>query len=240
MSFDPTRALIAYSGLVTAALLWLLLSGATSPRTAHFDTLDVGRINLRESDGTVRMVIASRDRFPGSFDHNKEISRPDRSDIAGMLFLNDEGTENGGLVYGGRKVAGKVVAFGHLSFDQYNQDQVINLEETEQGGERAGGLSVSDYPGNNVYELLEHLNKLPPAQRADEEKKMAAAGEFGHSRLFAGKSPSRDSTLELRDGEGRTRLRLRVSLAGEASIEFLDEAGKVVRTLTPQEISAAH
>jgi len=39
--------------------------------------------------------------------------------------------------------------------------------------------------------------------------------------------------LALRDGMGRVRLRLRVTQAGTAVIEFLDAAGKVVRTETP-------
>jgi hypothetical protein len=244
MKFDPTRALITYSGLVTAALLWLLLSGAASPRTASFATLDVQRINVRESDGTLRMVIASHDRFPGTFVHNKEMRRADRSDVAGMEFINDEGTEDGGLVYGGKKVGGKVEGGGHLSFDQYDQDQVINLEEEQHDGRRYGGLTVSDYPDNDLFELMERLDKLPPAQRGEEERKMEAAGELGHRRLFLGKSWDRDSLLELRDGEGRARLRLRVTLAGDASIEFLDGTGKVVRTVTSQELiqkdGAAH
>lgn len=40
--------------------------------------------------------------------------------------------------------------------------------------------------------------------------------------------------LSLRDAAGRKRLMLKVTAAGEASIPFLDEAGKVVRTVTPQ------
>ena len=108
MKFDATRALITYSGLVTAAFLWILLSGAASPRTASFDTIDVQRINVRESDGSLRLVIASRDHFPGDFVHKKERQRADRREVAGMLFINDEGTENGGLIFGGRKVGDKV------------------------------------------------------------------------------------------------------------------------------------
>jgi hypothetical protein len=39
--------------------------------------------------------------------------------------------------------------------------------------------------------------------------------------------------LALRDAKGRQRLVLTVDPAGNASIQFLDEAGKVVRTVTP-------
>lgn len=238
LSLDPTRSLILYSGLVTAALLWIMLTGAAAPRTLDLDTLNVHRINVRESDGTLRLVIASRDRFPGAFVHGKEIQRPDRAEVAGLLFLNDEGTENGGMIFGGRKVDGKITSFGHLSFDQYEQDQVISLDQADEDGKHRGGLTIADYPETPIdFDLVKRLEKLPEAQRNAEAERLIAAGMFGRKRLFIGKTPDRDAVLSLQDGTGRTRLRLRVTLAGAAAIEFLDEAGKVVRTVTPDELA---
>lgn len=238
LTFDPARALILYSGLVTAALLWVMLTGAAAPRTADLDTLNVHRINVRESDGTLRLVISSRDHFPGAFAHGKELPRPDRSEEAGMLFLNDEGTENGGLIYGGHKANGKVASYGHLSFDQYEQDQVISLDQADEDGTHRGGLTIADYPDTPLpYDLLAEIFKRPEAERTAELRKLEASGTFGHHRLFIGKSADRDALLSLQDGAGRTRLRLAVTLAGAASIEFLDETGKVVRTVTPQDLT---
>jgi hypothetical protein len=39
--------------------------------------------------------------------------------------------------------------------------------------------------------------------------------------------------IALRDAKGHVRLRMRVTAAGTASIEFLDAAGKVVKTEGP-------
>jgi hypothetical protein len=39
--------------------------------------------------------------------------------------------------------------------------------------------------------------------------------------------------IALRDAKGRVRLRMRVTEAGAASIEFLDETAKVVKTENP-------
>jgi hypothetical protein len=234
MQLDPTRALIAYSALLTLALVWTLLSGAAVPRAGVFDTIDVHRINVREADGTIRMIVASRDHFPGAIVHNREIPHPERADAAGVLFFNDEGTENGGLVFGGKKVNGSVTNFGHLSFDQYEQDQVINLEQVEEAGKRSGGLTIADYPDAALdFGLEGRLAKMSPAERQAEIERLRAAGALGHPRLFVGKSEARDAVLALKDGEGRVRLRMRVTLAGDASIEFLDAAGKVVRTEAP-------
>jgi hypothetical protein len=60
---------------------------------------------------------------------------------------------------------------------------------------------------------------------------MAATGGFGYPRLFIGKTEERESAVVLRDAKGLARLRLVVTPSGAASIEFLDESGKVVRRI---------
>jgi hypothetical protein len=67
---------------------------------AAIEELDVQRINLREPDGTLRLVISNKSKAPGIFIKGKEYPHPDRK-TAGMIFFNDEGTENGGLIFGG-------------------------------------------------------------------------------------------------------------------------------------------
>src|SRR5258705_13928342 len=53
-----------------------------------------------------------------------EFAQPDRCRYAGMLFMNNEGTENGGLIFGGHQSSdGKPHSFGHLSFDEYQEGQ---------------------------------------------------------------------------------------------------------------------
>ena len=64
-------------------------------RHADFDQLTVHRINVVEPDGTPRLVISDKAEFPGGFYMGKEFTRAERQE-AGMLFNNDEGTENGG------------------------------------------------------------------------------------------------------------------------------------------------
>jgi hypothetical protein len=230
MRFDASRALIAYSGVLTAACAWLLLGGASAVRS--FDTIDVHRINLREDDGTIRMVISDRGHFPGLILHGREHPHPGRSDSAGMIFFNDEGTENGGLIFGGARTDGRVTSFGHLSFDQYDQDQIVALEQTEADGQRSGGLTVNDMPDAPLdLDAGARLLKLPPEQRRAEVARLRASGALGQPRGFFGKDEARDALLVLRDAQGHARLQLRVSAAGAASIDFLDPAGKIVRSV---------
>jgi hypothetical protein len=68
----------------------------TNPQT--FDEIDVHRINVRELDGTLRMVISNTDRFPGAIVKGKEYPHP--RDTAGVLFYDAIGS-NRRFVHGG-------------------------------------------------------------------------------------------------------------------------------------------
>jgi hypothetical protein len=129
-----------------------------------------------------------------------------------MIFYNDEGEENGGLIFGGKKVDGTVESFGHLSFDQYDEDQDMALEYSERQGKRSTGLEFNDRPDTPIGELYDRQQAI--------------------AKLPAG--PAKDSAMRaLRAGfANRPRLRLTVDSAGVAMIEFLDEAGKVTKRVT--------
>jgi hypothetical protein len=71
-----------------------------------------------------------------------------------------------------------------------------------------------------------------PEGRAEAEK-LRSTGGFGYPRLLIGKTDDRASTVSLKDAKGRPRLVMKVSPDGAASIDFLDEGGKTVRTITP-------
>jgi hypothetical protein len=224
------RWALAYCVFSTTALGVLTLRQAVSePSHVSFAVVDVQRINVREPDGTLRMVISNTATEPGIIVKGKESPHPNRKS-AGVLFYNDEGTENGGLTFGGARSDGKVSSGGHLSFDQYEQDQVVSLDQAEEDGHRHAGLTIMDRPDNPIpWDLVARMNT--PAGRSEVEK-IAKTGGFGQPRLFIGKEPDRSSDVVLQDAQGRKRLVLRVTPDGTASIEFLDEMGKVQRTLT--------
>ena len=139
------RFLVAYSGVLTLTLALVVATGFASPRQPQtFDEITVHRINVVEPDGTLRMVIANRARLPGVIVRGKEekIDRPQ----AGMLFYNDEGSENGGLIFSGHKNAkGEVVdSGGSLSFDRYGDNQIVQLAGVDDSTDKFAGLIVSD------------------------------------------------------------------------------------------------
>jgi len=230
---------IAYcAGVVTAFVAIATGSAIGEARKVSFDEIDVHRINVVEPDGTLRMTISNRAQFPGMIVKGKEMPHATRNDAAGVLFFNDEGTENGGLIFGGRSEDGHIVNFGHLSFDQYEQDQVATLEQSEEDGHRTAGLTIDDRPSEPLdFAGLSALEAEPDsAAKTAKLQQLEQSGAFGATRLFAGKDGSGGSLVSLKDAKGLTRLRLSVSASGEASIVFLDDHGKVVRTISAADL----
>jgi hypothetical protein len=238
MSGKLNKLLVGYSAVLTTALTGAMVTQAVSgPAKAVYQEIDVQRINIREKDGTLRMVISNTDRMPGIIYKGVDYPHPNRK-TAGMLFFNEEGTENGGLSFGGRRDKdGKVVgSSGHLSFDQFEQDQVVALNQSESpDGTRRAGLTISDRPDAAMpfTEMGKYASAPPAEQKAMMDRWIAEKRLGNKNRLFLGKTPDRSSAVMLSDADGRPRILLQVKPGGEAAIQFLDDAGKVVKTVSP-------
>lgn len=201
-----TKILVVYSTVVTTVLAAFTLAGFAAPRAQRFDEIDVQRINVREADGTLRMVVSNHARLPGVMVKGSEHPRVDRP-YAGMLFYNDEGTENGGLVFGGRRGAnGKVVDAGvSLSFDRYGgTSQFVQLAGVDDSSNHIVGLTLSDTDATGT-----------------------------RRRVVIGPDKEGVASVSLMDRNGRKRILLQVTPDGVPSISFLDADGKVVNQLGP-------
>jgi hypothetical protein len=137
--------LLIYSAVLSTIVGLVLLNGAATHSTKSFDEIRVHRIDVVEPDGTLRMVVSNRARLPGIIVKGKESPPSDRPQ-AGMIFYNDEGSENGGLIFGGRRnEKGEVVdSGGSLSFDKYGANQIVQLAGVDDSNDRFAGLAVSD------------------------------------------------------------------------------------------------
>lgn len=194
--------------------------------------INVGRINIVDADGTVRMVLSNHELFPTQFQFGSETFTHENRG-PGVLLYNDEGVECGGLIWGGGMRNGQRTAGASLTFDQYDQDQVVQLYYDETGGQRYYGLSIYDRPVNQglaqMFRETMQLRAMPPGPEKDEARRRL--GEGHAQRLFVGREPD-GATIRLADAEGRTRLRVRVDDDGATQVEFLNAEGKVVRLLT--------
>lgn len=236
---NVNKLLILYSGVLTAAASVALATQAgadTPPGKAAFDEIDVKRINIREDDGTIRMIVSNSSRSPGIIMKGKEQPHPSGNRGAGIIFYNDEGSENGGLTFSGRTGPdGKVSGSGHLSFDQYEQDQVIQLTQSEYDGRRWAAMVVNDRPDAPLdFGLAKRIAAMPEGpERTAALEKVRADGTFGRQRLYVGKTRDRESAVMLNDAMGRPRILMKVAPDGKASIDFLDDKGGVIRSVTP-------
>jgi hypothetical protein len=144
MKITGQRFLLAYSSILSTVFAFIVLSGAKSSKPQTFDEIQAHRIDIVEPDGTLRMIISDKARLPGVIVKGKEEPKVDRPQ-AGMIFYNDEGSENGGLIFGGRKNEnGEVVdSGGSLSFDKYGASDIVQLAGVDDKAERFAGLAVS-------------------------------------------------------------------------------------------------
>ena len=207
MTNAQQRFLITYSAILTAAVAFAVLAAASSNRKASFDEITVHRINVVEPDGTLRMVISDHARMPGVIVRGKEAAPPERPQ-AGMLFFNDEGSENGGLIFGGRRNSkGEVVdSGGSLSFDRYGANQIVQLIGVDDKEDKLAGLAVVD----------------------------SVTGTDNRRRIWVGRGDDGAAKIVLSDGKGRKRIVMQVTDAGAASLSFLDENGTVIQDLVPR------
>lgn len=138
------RAIASRAYLVAATILGIggiaaFTRSVQEPRKPRFDEIDVERINIIAPNGTPRLVISNAEKAPDVIINGKTYHRSG-SNEAGMIFYNEEGSENGGMGFSGRTRDGHVTASAGFMFDQYGQDQTVGLTYDEQDGRRSAGL----------------------------------------------------------------------------------------------------
>ena len=241
--FSSRRFLAVYSLALTILFTLFVLYGfAHAAPAQNFDEITVHRINVVTPDGTIRLILTNTASSPGIFIKNKEYPHPRGRKGAGLLFFDEEGTEDGGLAYGIEKDKnGRVVASdGHLSFDQYMQDQIFTIDAGRDGDKKFSLVRMDDrgdYPITETLDAVTRISKLPRDQQEAEFKKFIETHPGDHPRVILGRARDGGSVLQLKDAEGRDRLVLRVAPEGTPKLQFLDAAGKIINEL-PQASAA--
>lgn len=234
------RLLKGYALVVTALLGTLSLSAfSKASQKQRFSEIDVERINVVEGDGTLRMVISNRERSIGPIYKGKPFGYPGGT-RPGIIFFNDEGTENGGLTFSGRQEAdGSYRASSGFSFDQFNQDQVVYLQYSDNSGRRNMGLTIADRADLDIFDLVAERDSIvkahPEGAARNEALQRWAAPRHGTplfaQRVYVGRDPSKAALVNLSDRNGKPRIRMMVDSLGTPSLEFLDADGRVTTRL---------
>jgi len=239
-SITLVRFLVATNLVLIGFVIFVgLTSFGRSGTISDFTEINVERINVLGENGKPIMVISNKKRIPGPSMNGKSYSRDvidGRKYFSGILFFNELGDEVGGLIYTGiKKDSIHYSAVGHLSFDQWKQNQVLALDYNDNGKNHSSGLRIWDRPTNvplnNQLDLLEALVLAKGSSvKSDSIRRIMSAaqsnGEYGVERMFIG-SKDDIAQIQLKDKNGKIRARLFVDNGGEARLEFMNEKGEV-------------
>jgi hypothetical protein len=227
------RFLAIYSGVLTIAFALVVLCGAAMVRNPTYGIITARRINIVEPDGTVRLTLSNRADFPGAWNRRKEYPRPDRTEAAGLLFMSEEGTEQGGLIWGaGQLPDGTIESHGHLSLDQYEENQVFAIDAGQEGNRKFSQITIAeqgDYSIADKRKANEDIHRLPAKQQDQAWSRFFSTHKHDVKRLVMGRSPDGSVGFNLSDANGKVRITLMVQADGKPSLNFLDESGKVVK-----------
>jgi len=218
------------------ALVYLVATRAGRP-TARFEEIDVERINVVSPAGKTVIAISNQERIapPAMGGKTYPVAVSDgRARMAGMIFFNQDGDEMGGLVFNSfRRPDGKAAGIGHLSFDRFQDNQVVALQYKENASTVQSGLTLYDRPSSGTFktslDLLDESRAAAPERAAEIHRELAGMSErqeLGVERVFLG-SKDKTAQLVLRDSKGRVRARLLIDASDEAKLEFLDDASHV-------------
>ena len=231
-----------YAVIVTALLICVGFFAFTiKNNNSRFKEITVERINITEPNGQPRLVISNKERSPEVLMYGKGYTPPiPGHNRPGIIFYNDEGTENGGLVFMGHtNKDGRYLATGHLSFDQYNQNQTLYLQYADENGIQTTGLHVDEWQQSPPFwqfrASYKNAQQLPAGKEKDSILKQLMEPKQGQrafaQRVFVGKDEHKTAMVMLADQKGTPRIQLLVDSSGNPKLNFLDERGHITYSL---------
>jgi len=229
------RFLKIYAAAATLIASVMMLTAFSVSKNAKFDDIDVKRINVKDDDGKLRMVISNKDRQHFGISDGKPIERKNGRPTPGIIFFNELGDEMGGLVIGNNGGKGH---FGSFTFDKVKGDQTIGFRHLEgDNGTYESGLIVWQQPNipqsqiDANYDLVRKITDK--AERAKAWQKLVDNNEVPHvPRLFVGKERNENATvIRMADIKGKDRIIMSVAANGTPKLDFFDENGKVIYSL---------
>jgi hypothetical protein len=172
-------------------------------------TFNLHRVNVRDANGTTRLVISNPQAFPRIRVRGKVYPRKFRriKDVAGMTFYNSKGNETGGLVLSnnGKNRHAALV----FDYDYQPTDGIyMGTDESLNGKHWSAGFGINDrrpyHPG--------------PIKSSGSVQRISLADTDG------------DAELVFRDAKGRPRIRIGVDKDGEPHIQTLNAHGKATHS----------
>ncbi len=205
--------------------------------------------NIMEPDGRKRLIIANSNLLPGPVIEGEEFPsslRAGKDNAAGFIFINDDGNEMGGLVWGGKKINDKYIQQFYFSIDPYLQNEIVSFSVSDYNGERDIFLRFIDRPHDpeGFKKLIMNYGKYVELKDKDEESALNIKKEIDEyvkryvdnktwesQRMVISKKSDGYSGIKLYDKTGNLKLELAVSENGTPNVRFYDEKGEIVKEI---------
>lgn len=178
----------------------------TRIETPDHDRISARRIDIVDADGTIRMTLSGETPAPiiDGIQYKRAFN------VAGLILYDDKGSERGG--FGTADVEGgmAVLALDHPAMD-------------------AIGWRVS--PDGSVAFTI---NQAPPLVREPALDDALIPGVSVPTRMQFMVAADGTPSVSLSDQNDKPRIRMTVTDDGFGSIQFLNAAGQVIHSITPE------
>ncbi len=236
------RLYVAAMTVIAVAALVVAAAALHAARAATFNTLTVHRLVIRDQHGRLAMVLTNHDQPMPSIINGQKVHRSGGGGNE-IIFYNRLGNEQGGLLWTGQR-GGSRAAHGPagagsssadvLSFDTVNTDQLLQVDDGDDHGRFYSYITGWNRADFNQPQYLRLLQQFATAKtRAARQAALhSPAGQaYRHAtarRYLVGYNLHNTAMVMLADAQGRPRIKMFVTPAGKAELEFLNAKGAVI------------
>ena len=189
------------------------------------------RVDIVEADGTMKMSLFNSTNIPPALMDGEDMLPGHRQGdgTSGILFFNTEGDECGGLVFGSQKNQDGSYRSGlSLTFDQYKNDQVIQLLCEEDNDGKSYGFLISDRNSAHIKETIALGKAISETDDPEEKKRLITKiNEQNVLRMRAGKFRDGSVGVNLYGKNGEPRMRIYIDTDDNPRFELIDADGNV-------------
>lgn len=187
-------------------------------------------VNIVEPDGTLRLSLYnSLNMAPIMMDGaNLLPGHREGQGISGIMFYNSEGDECGGMGMSSRREAdGSYYSSMSMTFDQYKQDQVVQVSVSEKNGQRSYGYTIYDRPNKHISENLKVRKTLenPNVSQSEKERVAQQYALENAVRMRLGKNTDGSVSVRINDSKGNPKLDVTMGADGVPCIVMYDKNG---------------
>ncbi|MEQ8928041.1 MAG: hypothetical protein RLO81_19645 [Fulvivirga sp.] len=202
--------------------------------------LSVERLDIVENDGGLAISLSNSKTSPNPTFDNVELKGVSNRNTPNIIFFDGQGDEVGGMAFSNNLNSDWQQGMRHLAFDGNQQDEVVTVSHfIKNDSISRTGFYIHQRPQIHILEALSEMGVSPNdtedilANKISEFKK-SNPKRFEEiwqlkSRISIEKDEQDDAVINLRDDEGRVRMKLFVQKDGNSGIHFLDERGSIIR-----------